>query len=128
MLQVKICLYVHSDIYCESMSPRDRPLVWLHGEVKSPPFSHAARVEAGYLLRRLQRGDTLTLPHSRPMPGVGASCHELRIGDAGVAWRILYRIDSDAIVIAEVFPKKTAQTPRVVMETAKRRLKEYDNA
>ncbi len=110
------------------MSPRDRPLVWLHGEVKSPPFSHAARVEAGYLLRRLQRGDTLTLPHSRPMPGVGARCHELRIGDAGVTWRILYRIDPDAIVIAAVFPKKTAQTPQSVIETARRRLKEYDNA
>jgi phage-related protein len=128
MLQFWICVYVHSDIHSIPMSPRDRPLVWLHGEVKSPPFSQAARVEAGYLLRRLQRGDTLTLPHSRPMPGVGARCHELRIGDAGVTWRILYRIDPDAIVIAEVFPKKTTQTPQAVIETARRRLKEYDNA
>jgi len=28
----------------------DKPLVWLHGEVKSPPFSSDARIEAGYLL------------------------------------------------------------------------------
>jgi len=128
MLQFESCPYVHSDIYSEPMSPRDRPLVWLHGEVKTPPFSHEARVEAGYLLRRLQRGDKLTLPHSRPMPGMGARCHELRIVDAGVTWRILYRTDTDAIVIAEVFPKKTAHTPPTVIDTAKRRLKEYDNA
>jgi len=36
-----------------------KPLVWLHGKVKTPPFSRAARVEAGFLLRRLQNGDLL---------------------------------------------------------------------
>jgi len=45
------------------------PLVWLHGEVKTPPFSQEARIEAGTLLRRLQLGQTLSLPHSRPMQG-----------------------------------------------------------
>ena len=59
-----------------------KPLVWLKGEVKTPPFSAEARIEAGYLLRLVQRGDTLTLPHSRPMPTVGPRCHELRINDA----------------------------------------------
>ena len=29
----------------------DKPLVWLHGEVRSPPFSVGARIEAGLLLR-----------------------------------------------------------------------------
>jgi phage-related protein len=110
------------------MSPKDRPLVWLHGEVKTPPFSREARIEAGYLLRRLQRGEQLQLPHSRPMPRVGARCHELRVVDADVTWRILYRTDRDAIVIAEVFPKKTPQTPQTVIDAAKKRLKEYDNA
>jgi hypothetical protein len=37
----------------------DKPLVGLHGEVKTPPFSPAARLEAGMLLRRLQRGELL---------------------------------------------------------------------
>ena len=63
------------------MSPTDKPLLWLHGEVKSPPFSAEARLEAGVLLRRLQRGKTLSLPQSRPMPAIGARCHELRIVD-----------------------------------------------
>jgi len=55
------------------MSPNDKPLVWLHGEVKSPPLSSAARIEAGFLLRRLQRGDHVELPHSRPMPTIGTA-------------------------------------------------------
>jgi hypothetical protein len=51
----------------------DKPLVWLRGEVKTSPFSQAARVEAGVLLRQLQCGAKLCLPHSRPMPGIRCS-------------------------------------------------------
>jgi phage-related protein len=87
------------------MPPADRPLVWLHGQIKTPPFSAEARVETGVLLRRLQRGERLSLPHSRPMPSIGLRCHELRIVDAAVTWRIVYRVDADAIVIAVVFSK-----------------------
>ncbi len=98
----------------------------MHGEVKTPPFSVGARIEAGVLLRRLQNGETLGLPHSRPMPVIGSQCHELRIRDEDHTWRIIYRIDPDAIVIAEVFSKKTQQTPRATIEVCKRRLKAYD--
>ncbi len=70
------------------MSPSDKPLVWLHGVVSSPPFSKEARIEAGYLLRRLH---------------------------------------PDAILILEVFAKKTSQTPRAVIEACRTRLKEYDD-
>ena len=59
----------------------DKLLVWLHGEIKTPPFTELARVEAGVLLRRLQRGELLGLPHSRPMPAIGQRCHELRVPD-----------------------------------------------
>ena len=110
------------------MSPKDKPLVWLHGEVTTPPFSAAARLEAGFLLRLLQRGESLGMPHSRPMRTIGARCHELRVVDENTTWRIVYRIDDDAIVIAEVFSKKTQTTPQRVMKTVKRRLKEYDDA
>jgi len=109
------------------MAQMDKPLVWLEGEVKSPPFSQAARLEAGFLLRRLQQGEKLGLPHSRPMPSVGARCHELRIQDARSTWRIIYRIDADAIIILEVFSKKTPQTPTQVIGTCKSRLKQYDD-
>lgn len=110
------------------MSPDDKPLVWLHGEIKTPPFSQVARLEAGYLLRRLQRSESLGMPHSRPMPSVGPGCHELRINDAGASWRIVYRAEPDAIVILEVFSKKTRKTPDAVIEACKRRLREYENA
>ncbi len=108
------------------MSPADKPLVWLHGEVKSPPFSDAARREAGFLLRMLQRGESLGMPYSRPMPGIGPRCRELRINDEGHTWRIICLVDSDAIVIVEVFDKKTRTTPKVVVETCKNRLRRYD--
>lgn len=108
------------------MSPKDKPLVWLEGEIKSPPFSKAARIEAGFLLRLLQKGESLGLPQSRPMASIGSRCHELRINDRKVTWRIIYRMDSDAIVICEVFKKKTNKTPRNILDVCKQRLKTYD--
>jgi phage-related protein len=108
------------------MSDRDKHVIWLRGEVKTPPFSSSARIEAGLLLRRLQRGESISLPHSRPMTSIGARCHELRIVDEQVVWRIMYRIDRDAIVVFEVFEKKTRQTPQHVIESCKRRLRVYD--
>ena len=107
------------------MSPRDKPLVWLRGAVKTPPFGQAARVEAGFLLRRLQRGESLGLPHSRPMSDLGAACHELRIVDRSVTWRIMHHLATDAIVILDVFPKKTAATPRSIIAECRKRLAEY---
>lgn len=107
------------------MSPNDKPLVWLAGEVKTPPFSAEARLEAGFLLRRLQRGDKLSLPHSRPMPSVARGCHELRVVDQSATWRIMYYVDSDAIVILHVFKKKTRATPKRVIELSRDRLHAY---
>jgi phage-related protein len=109
-------------------SETDKPLVWLQGEVKTPPFSEEGRIEAGTLLRRLQRGEKLGLPQSRPMPVIGPRCHELRIQDQDVTWRIMYRVDSDAVVIAEVFAKKTSTTPHQVIDLCEQRLRKYDKA
>ena len=79
------------------MAPLDKPLVWLHGEVRTPPLSSAARVEAGVLLRRLQRCENLTLP-----------------------------LDEDALVILDVFAKKMPKTPQAVIDACRRRLRQYD--
>lgn len=108
--------------------PADAPLVWLFGEVKTPPFSAEARVEAGFLLRRLQQGETLGLPHSRPMPVVGPGCHELRVPDRALTWRIMYHVPGDAVVILDVFAKKTEATPQAVLATCRRRLTQYQTA
>ena len=94
------------------MRKRDKPLVWLHGEIRTPPFSQSAGLEAGFLLRQLQQGESLGMPHSKPMATIGSNCHELRIRDAQQNWRIMYRIDDDAILILEVFSKKSQATPK----------------
>jgi len=110
------------------MSSNDKPLVWLAGKVRSPPFSAEARLEAGFLLRRLQSGEGLSLPHSRPMPSIGRGCHELRIVDADKTWRLVYAVDPDAIVILEVFSKKTRATPNRVLDVCRERLRAYRGA
>ena len=110
-----------------AMSHAEKSLAWLHGEVKTPPLSSEARIEARLLLRRLQRGERPGLPHSRPMPAIGARCHELRIQDAaGATWRIIYRVDPDVVIICEVFAKTTQVTPRSVLQACRRRLVAYD--
>jgi len=103
-----------------------KPVGWLHGEIKTPPLSAAARTEAGELLARLQRGEVLSMPHSRPMPAIGPRCHELRVKDAGTEWRVMYRADRDAVLVLEVFGKTTRTTPEAVIRNCRRRLREYD--
>ena len=110
------------------MAVADKPLIWLYGEIKTPPFATEARIEVGVLLRRLQRGESLGMPQSRPMPAIGRRCHELRVRDGAANWRIIYRTDGDAIVIGEVFAKKTRTTPKDVIATCQRRFREYDDA
>lgn len=105
-----------------------KPLVWLHGEVKSPPFSSKGRREAGFLLWLVQSGEMLSLPQSRPMPSIGNACHELRVPDRGLTWRILNAIEEDAIVILEVFAKKTSRTPENVVVACRQRLRRYREA
>src|SRR2546430_2601519 len=53
-------VYTHgmdTDVTAES-----RPLRWLHGEIKTPPFSAKARQEAGGILREIQDGRPVKFP------------------------------------------------------------------
>jgi len=77
------------------------------------------------MLRRLQKGESLGLPHSRPMPSVSLQCHELRVNDENQTWRIVYYVATDAVVILDVFSKKTAATPSEVLTNCRRRLAAY---
>jgi len=95
------------------------------GRNQDAAFFEQARVEAGVLLRRLQRGEKIALPQSRPMHVIGRGCHELRIQDADRTWRIVYYIDAAAIVILEVFAKSTRTTPGAVIALCKSRLGIY---
>ena len=78
------------------------------------------------LLRAIQNGEKLGMPHSRPMPSIGPNCHELRVRDARHNWRIIYRIGALEIDVVDVFAKTTEETPASVIEGCKNRLKKHD--
>ncbi|WP_425615301.1 type II toxin-antitoxin system RelE/ParE family toxin [Anatilimnocola sp. NA78] len=108
--------------------PPRKPLVWLEGEVKTPPFTVEGRQEVGMLLRLLQEGLRLSMPHAEALPDVGARCGALRVRDSQHNWRIMYRIDSDAILVLEVYAKKTRKIPDEVIARCQKRLSHYDAA
>lgn len=114
-------------IYSYPKLPADKPLVWMDREIKTPPFTAEARLEAGMLLRSLQQGVILGLPHSRPMPDIGPRCHELRVRDKDHNWRIFYHLAADAVVVLEIHNKTTKTTPDDVMANCQRRLKLYQS-
>lgn len=65
------------------------------------------------------------MPDSRPMPSIGDRCHELRIRDRDHDWRIVYHLADDAIVILDVFAKKSRKTPKRIIDACRRRLARY---
>lgn len=103
----------------------DKEVYFVNTEIKTPPLSREARHEVGVLLRKLQFGLSLSLPHSRPMPSIGKACHELRVNDKNVTWRVMYYIDKEAVVVLEIFSKKTNKTPRKTIALCQKRLQIY---
>ena len=67
------------------------------------------------------------MPLARPIPGIEPGCHELRIRDREAIWRVTLSVEPDAIVILEVFSKKTQKTPERVIKAARRRLSMYSS-
>jgi len=57
---------------------------------------------------------------------IGTRCHELRISDEKLIWRIIYRLYTDAILILEIFEKKTSKTPKSIIDVCKQRIKRYE--
>ncbi|MEX1027731.1 MAG: type II toxin-antitoxin system RelE/ParE family toxin [Candidatus Paceibacterota bacterium] len=78
------------------------------------------------LLRLLQEGERLGMPQAESLPDVGSRCGALRVRDAGQNWRVMFRIDADAILILEVYAKKTQKISDEVIERCKQRFKQYD--
>jgi phage-related protein len=105
-----------------------KPLAWLHGEVKTPPFTIEGRQEAGTLLRMLQEGQHLSMPQAEMLPDVGPRCGALRVRDGEHNWRIMFRIDTDAVLILDVYAKKTQKIPDAVIKRCQNRIKNYDLA
>lgn len=105
----------------------DTPLRWLGGtRVRTPSLGRKARRDLGAALRILQQGGRISLPHSRPMPSIGARCHELRVREESASWRLVYRMDPDAILVVDLFRKTTRRNPTQAIERCRKRLRSYD--
>jgi len=103
-------------------------LVIAHGDITSPPLSHAAREWIGFKLRSVQEGESIAFPASRPMPSIGPRCHELRLTDDKAEWRVVYHIAAKSVVVLDVFRKMTQKTPKHVIDQCKTRLAAYNQA
>ena len=60
------------------------------------------------------------------MSTIGPGVSELRINDDGKHWRVIYRADPKDIVVAEVFLKKTNDTPENIKAACKKRYRHFD--
>lgn len=57
-------------------------------EILTWPLS--VREDLADSLSRLERGHTLSMPLSRPMPTIGKGVHELRLRDRAGIFRVIY--------------------------------------
>jgi phage-related protein len=88
-------------------------------------FPEEARRKVGQLLRILEDGQALAMPHSRPMPGVDRGVHELRVRASDGAFRVFYLLRIEVrILVFHAFVKKDQQTSANDMKLGKKRLKE----
>lgn len=83
------------------------------------------RREIGEALRDLQKGLSLGMPLSRPMPHVASGTHELRVMGNTSSVRVFYFVKlAEAILVFHAFQKKTQKTPKREMTLGQQRLKE----
>ncbi len=108
-------------------SRKEKPIIWLGSEIKSPPFSRKERLTAGFYLRKVQEGDILEMPYSKPMFNIGINCYELRINGDKNNWRIIYHVCEEGVVILDVFKKKTKVIPKNEIKVSGDRLKTFYN-
>ena len=107
-----------------------RPII-LHPKARDAirRFPKEARVRLGRGLFRLQMGETIAMPNSRPMPTVAAGVSELRVqGEDGI-FRVFYCTAApEGVLVFHAFAKKTQRTPPLEIELARKRLKELRHA
>jgi len=86
-------------------------------------FPDEPRREAGYQLERVQAGNEPA--DWKPMPSVGLGVNEIRVRDAGGAFRVIYVARfPEAVYVIHAFQKKARKTPNPDIELARRRFRE----
>jgi len=87
-----------------------------------------ARIDAGYLLRLVQKGHNLGPPIAARMTDIGPSCHELRLSADNGEWRVFYHVAADVVLVLGVFHKKTKKTPPRWIEICRKRLRLFNES
>jgi phage-related protein len=88
-------------------------------------FSEEVRREIGKAIRDLQRGISLAMPVSKPMPSVGIGVCEIRVCDEHGIYRTFYYTKSGrGIFIFHAFVKKSQKTPESEIRLGRKRLRE----
>ena len=103
----------------------EKLLGWASGAepLRSPPMPAQARIDAGYLIRLVQKGHRLSPPLSKPMPDIGPGCHELRLTADKSEWRVIYHVADEWVLVLGVFHKKTQATPQRWLQICRKRLR-----
>ena len=98
-----------------------KPLLWMGGSKEDlSAFPSDARRDAGYGLYLVQCGKEPS--DWKPMPSIGAGVCEIRVHEAGGAFRVIYLARrSEGIYVLHCFQKKTQKTARTDLALAKRR-------
>ena len=107
----------------DSTAPRDAVVAW-EGDSKEviSSFPDAAKQNLGFQLRLLQQGQQPT--DYRAMSSVGPGVFELGEQDERAWYRVIYlsRV-RDVIHVLHCFEKRSRETPRKEINTARQRLK-----
>ena len=120
----------HSRIVSDLIQCRLRPIIF-HPKAREVirKFPKDVRARLGKGLYRLQMGEDLGMPNSRPMPAVGAAVSELRVKNADGSFRAFYYVASaKGVLVFHAFAKKTQRTPPLELDLARKRLKELLDA
>jgi len=103
----------------------EKDVIWL-GDALSVlrAFPRSVRILLGSDLRRLQLGE---LPmNSKSMKSVGSGVRELRARDRNNQYRTIYVVYVGMkILVLHCFVKKSRVTPKVDIDTARRRLRAF---
>lgn len=92
-------------------------------------FPKDARARLGRGLFRLQMGEWISMPNSRPMPAVAPGVSELRVrGEDGIFRVFYYAAAPQGVLVFHAFTKKTSRTPPLEIELARQHLKELLDA
>lgn len=101
-------------------------IIWKKKTLKKvQTFPDPIKKELGFLLFKLQKGESLTMPHSKSMPSVGKGCCELRLRGEDGAYRVFYMLKiKDEIIVFHAFKKKTQKTLIKDIEIGKKNLRD----